>query len=80
MKPPRKISVLDLNLSAFQMYHGNDPVIEMQGSRAAFMFNADDKFFELSERYNRNELIPALDFVNCQRQLKSKLMAMKGGR
>jgi hypothetical protein len=74
----QKISILDLNLSAFQMYHGNNPTIEMQGSRGVFLFNTDDRFFDLSERYNRNEPIPSLDFVNCQRQLKARLMTLKG--
>jgi hypothetical protein len=75
---PRKIPVLDLNQAAFQFLYGNEPELIMQGSRGAFFFVADDKFFDLSERYNGNEAVRCLDFVNAQRQLKSRLMAAKG--
>lgn len=77
---PKKIPILDLNHSAFQKYHKNEPELEMQGSRGVFMFNADNKFFDLSARYNQNEPVPVLDFVNCQRQLKAQLMALKQGQ
>lgn len=77
---PKKIPILDLNHSAFQKHHDNEPELEMQGSRGVFMFKPDDKFFELSARYNRNEPVPVLDFVNCQRQLKAQLMALKKGQ
>jgi hypothetical protein len=74
----RRIPVLDLNQSAFQKYHDNNPEIEMQGTRGVFLFNADNEFFDLSARYNQNEDVPVLDLVNYQRQLKAQLMALKG--
>lgn len=79
--PVRKIPVLDIpGLSAFQFYHDNEPELEMQGTRAVALFVADDRFYELSERYNRNEPVKVLDFCNKQRQLKAKMFSLKGGR
>ncbi len=75
-----KVPVLDIpGLSTFQDYHENPPELEMQGTRITAMFKADQRFFELAERYNRNELVNVLDFVNCQRKLKAKMLALKHG-
>jgi hypothetical protein len=74
----RKIPILDLNLSAFQHLHGNTPELVNQGGRVVFMFNSDDAFYKLSELYNSNISIAVLDMVNAQRELKSKMLSMKG--
>jgi hypothetical protein len=74
----RKIPILDLNLSAFQHLHGNTPELVNQGGRVVFLFNADDAFYKLSELYNLNVPINCIDFVNAQRELKSKMLSMKG--
>jgi len=46
----------------------------------ALLFNADNTFYELSARYNSNEPVNVLDFVNAQRQLKARMFALKGGQ
>jgi hypothetical protein len=74
-----KIPVLDINgLGSFQHLHGNEPEMQMQGTRVTLLFNADQKFYELSEKFNRNTPVNVLDFVNAQRQLKAKMFSMKG--
>lgn len=74
----KKIPVLDIpGLGAFQYLYGNEPEMALNGSRVALLFNADDIFYELSARYNSNEPVPVLDFLNSQRQLKAKMFAMK---
>lgn len=76
----RKIPVLDIpGLSSFQFYHGNEPELELQGARAVALFVADDKFYELSERFNRNEAVNVMDYCNKQRQLKAKMFSLKLG-
>jgi hypothetical protein len=76
----RKIPVLDLNQSAFHMLHGDNPQEEMQpGGRVAFMHEAGETFYELSGRYNANEAVPVQDYVNCQRQLRARMMSLKNG-
>jgi len=73
-----KIPVLDINgLGSFQHLHGNEPEMQMQGTRVTLLFNADQKFYELSEKYNRNAPVNVLDFVNSQRQLKARMLSMK---
>lgn len=74
----RKIPILDLNLSAFQKLFGNDPELVSQGGRVVFMFSSDDKFYRLSELYNSNFEVNVLDYVRSQRELKAKMLSMKG--
>lgn len=75
----RKLPVLDiLGLSSFQHLHGNTPELIMQGTRITCLFNPDDLFYQLSERFNNNEPVNILDFLNAQRQLKAQMFAKKG--
>ena len=78
---PKKIPVLDIRgLGTFQYYHSNEPEMEMNGSRITLLFDNNNLFYELSARFNSNEHVPVLDFLNCQRQLTAKMFAMKGRR
>lgn len=74
---PPKMPVYDLNYSAYQLLHGNVPELIMQGTRVVFMFNVDDTFHKLSERYNQNEPVKVLDFVNATRQLRAMMLSMR---
>lgn len=77
----KKIPILDVpGLGSFQFYYGNEPEMTLNGTRVTLLFNADDRFYELSARFNSNESIPVLDFLNAQRQLKAKMFSMKGRR
>jgi len=79
-KLPQKIPILDLTgLTSFQRYWGNEYVLVMQGSRGVAMFDANEKFYEIAERFNRNESIPVIDFLHAQREVKAELMALKRG-
>jgi len=76
----QKIPLLDLNQSAFHMLHGDEPEEEIQpGGRVAFMHEAGERFYDLAARYNQNEPVPVQDYVNCQRQLKARMMTLKNG-
>ena len=74
---PREIPVLDLHLSAFQHLHGNTPALHLEGGRVVFLFPADDVFYALASRFNQNELVPVLDLVNAQRQLRAMMLSKK---
>jgi hypothetical protein len=79
-KPSQKIPILDLTgLTSCQRYHGNPYELVMQGTRGVAMFEANEKFYEISEKFNRNELIPVIDFLQAQREVKAELMALKRG-
>jgi hypothetical protein len=73
----RKIPILDLNESAFHILHGDIPEVGMQGTRVSFLFTPNDKFFDLSARYNGDEAVPVLSFVSCIRHLRAKLYAAR---
>jgi hypothetical protein len=77
----RKVPVLDIHgLSSFQSLHENAPELILQGTRVICLFTADDKFFELSERFNRNEPVNVLDFLKAQRELTARMLELKGRR
>jgi hypothetical protein len=76
----RKIPSLDLNQWAFHSYHGNPPDLVTQGGRVIGLFNADNAFYEITERYNNNEDIPVMDFVREQRKMRARMMALKESR
>lgn len=71
------IPISDIYLASFHLYHNNAPELKLQGTKVIFLYPNDDLFFELSARYNSNEAIPILDFVNSLRQLKSLMMNKK---
>lgn len=76
----QKIPILDLTgLTSYQRYHGNIYELVMQGTRAVAMFAADNAFYEIAEKFNRNEPIPVIDFLQAQREVKAELMALKKG-
>jgi hypothetical protein len=75
-----KVPIFDLNFAAFQKLHGNSPELELHDSRVTFVFTPNREFLELSERYNSNEQVPVIDFVNATRQLRSMMLALKGKR
>jgi hypothetical protein len=78
--PQQKIPLLDLTgLTSYQRYHGNPYELVMQGTRGVALFEADEKFYKISEKFNRNEPIPVIDFLQAQREVKAELMALKRG-
>lgn len=75
----KRILILDVNgLGVFQHYHGNEPEMQVQGTRVTLLLNADSTFYELSKEYNANAPVNVLDFINAQRHLKAKMFSMKG--
>lgn len=78
--PPQKIPILDLTgLTSFQRLHANPYELVMQGSRGVAMFDANDKFYEIAEKFNRNEPVAVIDFLQAQREVKAELMTLKRG-
>lgn len=78
--PAQKIPILDLSgLTPFQRVYGNTFELILQGTRVTALFDADKRFYELSERFNRNEPIPVLDLLHAQREIRAMMMALKQG-
>ena len=79
MKKSFTIPILDIpGLASFQHLHGNPPELSRHGTRVIAHFRADNIFDELAAKFNQNESVPVLDFLNAQRQLKAKMYALKG--
>jgi hypothetical protein len=74
---PRTISLLDINHTSFQAMHGNEPDLDLQGSRVIFVFEVNEEFYRLSSLYNSNAPVNVLDFVNSLRKLRAKMLSLK---
>jgi len=74
------VPIFDLNSAAYQHMNENTPELFLQGTRVSFLFKADETFFRLSAEYQSNIPVNVIDFVSAQRQLKSMMMALKGGK
>jgi len=78
--PHQKIPLLDLTgLTSFQRLHGNSYEMVMQGNRGVALFEPSELFYEIAERFNHNEPIPVIDFLQAQREVKAELMTLKKG-
>lgn len=74
------ISVNDLlGLFAFLTLHGADTELKIEGERVYGFCIADETFNELSKRFNQNESVPILSFLKIQREIRSKMLALKAG-
>lgn len=77
MKTDHKITIFDINQSAFLALQGLEPELVMQSGRVVFSFPADADYFRLSDAYNANLEVRCLDFVKSLRMLRSKMMNAK---
>jgi len=75
---PPIIPLLDLNLSAFLLLNGLTPRIEMDGTRASFLFEATETFYSACKRFNSNEPVPCLDYAQALRRLRSAMHMKRG--
>lgn len=53
--------------------------LEEDEGRAYGLCEADELFYDLAQRFHRNDLIPVQDFLRAQREIKSKMLALKNG-
>ncbi len=76
----RKVPVSDLNgLTPFNLLFDNTPDFVLQGKRVSALFEPTDTFYDLARRFNENEAVPVQDFLRCQREIRQKVLALKGG-
>lgn len=76
-KTPAKIPINDIYLSSFQTLNGNEPEVITVGTRAVFMFNADETFYAICQRYNENEQVSVVDFVNALRHMRALMLSKR---
>ncbi len=73
------LSLFDIYLSSFLDYHGIEPRIIKEGTRAMFCFPDDDRVHKLITIYNSNPTsIPLLDYIAHLRKLRSQMLSMRG--
>lgn len=76
-KSNSKISLLDINHSAFLNYHGKEPELTLQGTRVIFNYEATPEVYQLINLYHQNPEVRVLDFVHVLRKLRAMMLAMK---
>lgn len=52
--------------------------LKAEAGRAYGVCNADENFYDLAQRFNKNEAVPVLDFLRVQREIRSKMLVLKG--
>jgi len=77
MKTEHRITIFDINQSAFLALQGLEPELVIQSGRVVFSFPAGDDYFRLSDAYNANLEVRCLDFVKSLRTLRSKMLSAK---
>lgn len=73
-------STLDLYLSAFLSLKNILPSFTNNNGRIIFEFEISNKLYNLIESYNSNTEVPAIDFVNEIKTLRSRMLTMRGER
>lgn len=68
-----------LGFFAFLTLHGADTELKIEGERVYGFCIADQTFNEMSKRFNQNEPVPILSFLKIQREIRSKMLALKAG-
>ncbi len=77
---PKAIPILDLTgLTSYHRLNKNSYDLVMQGTRGVAMFEPNKRFYEIMERFNRNEPVNVIDFLQAQREVKAELMSLKRG-
>ena len=67
-----------LGLYAFLVLNNHPSArLKEESGRAYGICNADRAFHELVRCFNRNEAVPVLDFLRTQREIRSKMLALK---
>ena len=77
MTTNHKLRLHDINQSAFQDALGNPPELVNINGTVTFLFEPDDRFYDLAERYDNDEPIPVKKYVASLRKLRALMMTMK---
>jgi len=76
MKPiSATIPILDIHLSSYLVLNGIHPKFTKQGSRIIFEFAGTPEIYRLMEQYNRNPVVPVLDFVSALRRTRAQMLS-----
>lgn len=80
MKKITEVPINDLlGLYAFIVLNNNPSAkLKADSGRAYGVCNADEAFYELAQRFNKNESVPVLDFLRVQREIRSHMLVLKG--
>lgn len=72
------LPILDIHQAAYLNLHGIEPNLTKQGTRVVFEFPGNQSVFNLIQQYNRNPVVPILDFVSHLRRLRAQMISLRG--
>ncbi len=75
----RNFETLDLYLTSFLSFHDCKPQLKINNSgRVIFCFPDSENLYTLLRDYNSNEPVPVMDFVTELKNLRGRMMQLRG--
>jgi len=78
-KSKQKMPLMDIYLASYLVLNRINPELVLEGTRVVFEFPATKEVYRISRGFNNNPSVPVLDYVREVRQLRARMIAMKGG-
>jgi len=79
MAATRTINLLDIYVSSFLLLHGIEPKLETKNGKVVFVFEGNDRVYQLMNLFNGNVEVPVADFVTTVKTLRGKMLTAKEG-
>ncbi len=76
----KTLKELDINRATFYALHGVNPEFEVNNGRVVFVFPVSDEIYKLMDFYNSNVQVNVLDFVTKLKELRGKMLTLRGGQ
>lgn len=77
MKPAKELNLLDIHLSAYLIFHGIDPILGQKNGKIIFIFPANEKVYQLMNRFNGDEDVPVASFCTTLKALRGQMLTAK---
>lgn len=75
----KELKLLDINLSAFLLYHGIEPNLENQNGKVVFAFPANQQIYKLMNKFNSDENVPVASFCTTLKTLRGRMLTAREG-
>ena len=76
---PRTMGIMDIYVSAFLLYRGLQPTVELRGNKAVFVFETLPEVYDLLDQFNGNASVDVADYATAVKTLRGKMLSAKEG-
>ncbi len=75
----RTMGIMDIYVSAFLLYRGLQPTVELRGNKAVFVFETLPGVYDLLDQFNSNASVDVADYATAVKTLRGKMLSAKEG-